>query len=129
MNRTVPEPDRGCRSTDGVGNSPCALLAHSRRGHVNRFLEERTVERLGLLEDRQHVQVALMHHAFEGEFAALDESFDQSPLMSRVPLTPDVGSAQYRAKSIEAFDKLVGAVRPHHSTAAGECEGFGSGRK
>src|SRR6185503_19825287 len=51
--------------------------AQPRRRHVNRFLEERTVERIRLVEDREHSKLAIGHQTFDGDFKARNKLFDQ----------------------------------------------------
>ena len=48
----------------------------ARRGCVDGLLEKRTVERIWLIEDRQHAQAAVGYDAFEREFAAFDKALD-----------------------------------------------------
>src|SRR5436853_122908 len=53
MDRTVREPDRRRRAHDGLLDPRLRLRVERRRRDVDRFLEERTVERIRLVEQRE----------------------------------------------------------------------------
>src|SRR5215467_3633075 len=50
------EPERRARVAAHRGDTGLDGFRQTRRRHVDRLLEERAVERIGLVEDRQHVQ-------------------------------------------------------------------------
>src|SRR5690606_16874931 len=66
---------RGCR--DRLTNR--ALLVVRRAGwrHVDALLEERSVQRIGLVEDGEGVQPPVLQHALDRELAAGYEPFDE----------------------------------------------------
>ena len=89
--------DRPMRQTDGLGGScdgldDCRLLARSRRWRrdVDRFLEERPVERVRLVEERQEEKPAVMQQPFERVFATGNEAFDEHHVMSVAAFGADV---------------------------------------
>ena len=49
----------------------------ARRGDVDRLLEERAVERVGLVEDGQHLEGPGHQEGLDGDFGAGDEALDQ----------------------------------------------------
>ena len=73
-----------------------SLGTERRRRDVERFLEERAVERIRLVEERQDVQRPVMEQPFERKLAAGDEAFDQHALVRVVPLRADIRKTQQR---------------------------------
>ena len=79
-----------------------------RRGDVDRLLEERTVERIGLVEDGEGPERALRQDALDRELAPLDEAFDRGscrsrPLrIARTSLRESSASSRARAASSSA---------------------------
>ncbi len=66
-------------------------VAARRRRDVERLFEERTVERVGLVEHRQHVQRAVFEHALERHLESRHESLDLDQAGRRIAQRPDVG--------------------------------------
>ena len=72
----------------------CSSREAPRRRDVDRFLEERTVERIGLVEDRQHVKRPVVQHPFDREFAPVNEVLDEHVVVRVEALAPDVRRLQ-----------------------------------
>ena len=60
-----------------VGDRPLAVVGQPRGGHVDRLLEERPVERVGLVEQGEHRQRAVDQEPLQRHLAAGDEPLDQ----------------------------------------------------
>ena len=71
----------------------CVLVVRGqpRRRDVKRLLERRTVQRIGLVEQRHHLQVPARQDAFDGELGPGDERLDQDLFGGR-----GIGSAHRR---------------------------------
>ena len=96
----------------------CVAVRRRRRRDVDRLLEERAVERIGLVEDGKHVQRAVVHQPLERVLASGDEPFDQRDRVRVVPLGAHVGrshSARSRSTAAASAGRIVGA---HHAAAA-----------
>ncbi len=72
------------------------------RRDVQGFLEERAVERVGLVEERQDVQRPVLQQTLERELAARDEAFHQQALVRVVPLRADLRQTEQRASRLNA---------------------------
>jgi hypothetical protein len=71
------EAEGARRRRHGVGHASLVGRRPARRRDVDGFLERRSVQRIGLVEQRQHVQRAAGEDAFERQLGAGDERFDQ----------------------------------------------------
>ena len=85
---------------------------HRRRRDVEGFLEEWTVERIGLVEQGEHVQRAVMHQPFKRKLPSGDEAFDQDAVVRLVPFRANLRQTQERAQPVERDEKLVRDRRP-----------------
>jgi hypothetical protein len=93
VNRAATEPERRRGLRDGVGDGPLPLRQDGRRGHVDRLLEERTVERVGLVEDREQME-APWFITLRRRIRALDELLDEKVIVDLVALGADIGRRQ-----------------------------------
>lgn len=118
VNRSVPQADGRGRRADRFGNPPCLPGGHGRRRDVQGFLEEWTVERIGLVEEGEHVQRTVMHQSFKRKLAAGDEAFDQEAVVRWIAFGAHVRPTQKRAQPVERNQKLVGIVGADDAAAA-----------
>ena len=91
----------------------------ARRRHVDRLLEERTVERIGLVEDRQHLQRAVDEHALDGVLLAGDERLRPGSracvgIAQRAHVRSDRAPA---ARARQRPPARAGVVGPYHAAA------------
>ncbi len=77
MNGTVAQADRRGRVRDGGRDRALNLDRGGRRRHVDRLLEERSVERIGLVEQRQQLKPTVVHQPFDRVLDAGDELLDE----------------------------------------------------
>src|SRR5712691_2377672 len=124
----VIQADRLCRLRDGVPDGALVGVGGGTRRHVDCFLEERTVERVGFVEDRQHMKGAVVHQAFERVLAARDERFDERELVGLVSLGPQVRRPHQRAQPFERRGERRRIVRAQHAPASRERHGFDDAR-
>ena len=75
-------------------------LTERRRRDVDRLFEKRTIERIGLVEDRQRSNAASGEHALNGILAALDEAFDDDLLPTGMSKGPNRGPGEQRADAV-----------------------------
>ena len=118
MDRTVGEAQRTSRSRRGLAN-PRLLLGRKARGrHIDRLLEERAIQWVGLVEDGQHLELATSEQPLDRDLLARDEVFDQHGL------TRTIGPAggNDRRHSGEDRRKVHGAVGLHHALGSGKVE-------
>ena len=95
------------------------IVGRQARGRdVDRLLEEGAVERVGLVEERQHVQLAVGQQPLQRHLEAGDERLDQEMV--------SLGRARSRRSSSrprdarERRDELGRVVGADHAAAAGE---------
>src|SRR3954451_12172302 len=67
-----------CRST--LRNLALHILRESRRCDIDRLLEERSIKRIRLVKQRQHLEPAVVEDSLERDFKARDEILDQESL-------------------------------------------------
>ena len=101
VDRTVMEAQRSRRARHAVDDGALRVGVRGRRRQVDRFLEERAVERIGLVEDRQHLEGAAMHHPFESVFAAGNEPFDERGCVRVVPFGAHLRLLHQRPQALE----------------------------
>ena len=113
----VMESDRTRRLRHSCADCSLGRRIGRRGSDVEGLFEERAVERVRLVEDCEHLQVAVRHQALDGELAALDEPLDQCPSMFRVPLSLDVRSPEHAAKAMDGGLERLLIVCTHDAAA------------
>ena len=113
MDRSLPQPQRTCRPRSNRLDLDQDGARQPRRRHVQRLLEVRPLERIGLVEDRQHLQTAspqqpLDRHLHAGQ-VALQQQQRPGRLLSGGQNPPDALGGRAR---------LLGVIRPDHPAAA-----------
>ncbi|MGA8633248.1 MAG: hypothetical protein WB805_00150 [Candidatus Dormiibacterota bacterium] len=66
VHRAVLQAERCHGIACGVDDRSLSRVIEPRRCHVDRLLEEWTGQRIGFVEDRDHLENSLVHKAFEG---------------------------------------------------------------
>ncbi len=124
MHRPFDEPERRhSRSDDGdhfVENFDVVPAG----GHIERLLEERSVERVRLVEDRQNVEFALPEHTFHDDFGAGNESFDEQGF-AWAPTC----SGENEADSFDGLSHVRWCVGSNHTAARRQGKRFQHHRK
>ena len=93
MHRTLPQPHGGRRRRHRGGQRGLDQGRLAGRGDIDRLFEERAVERVGLVEDRQHLEDPAHQEGLDRDFGAGDEALDQDRLAG-----PDDGPNPLRGR-------------------------------
>jgi hypothetical protein len=88
----------------------CVSRIFARRRDVDGLFEERTIERIGLVEKREHAELAMRENAFQREFAAFDEGFHLQEAVLIFVEARDVGIGQQVFDAAESRDELAGLL-------------------
>ena len=89
----------------------------ARRRHVDGLLEERTVQRIRLVEDGERLQDAVHKDAFDRLLAPRDERLDQDVAVCWIPLLADVSGQQEAADALDGPRTSRGVVHAYHPPA------------
>ena len=119
MDRPLLEPERPRRPARLGRDRELDVGRESRGRHVDRLLEVRPVEGVGLVEERQHVELAPDQEPLERDLPAGNEVLDQDLLPPLAELRRLRG-LEDRRDPAERRDERGGVVRPDHAAAAGE---------
>src|SRR6266568_7871217 len=122
MDGTVAQPERAAGALYVIDDARLVRGWQPRRRDVDRFLEERTFERIGLVEDGKDLQLTGGQRALDGEFAPVDVLLDEDPIVESGPGGAHLRTAQERADAIEGLDEFPRVVRTNHASAAGESD-------
>ena len=71
------QPEGRCGSGHGVDDLSLLIRRRTRGGDVDRFLKERAIERIGLVEDGERAEGAAVEHALHRELPPGDEGLHQ----------------------------------------------------
>jgi len=118
------QPDRLRGARDAVDDGALRVGGGGRRRQVDRLLEERTVERVGLVEKRERLQLTVMQQALQCVLATGDETLNQRGLVRLVALGAHLRLSHQRLQPRQRGSEFLGVVRPHHAAAAREGDGF-----
>src|ERR1700728_2925554 len=88
----------------------------TRRRDVDGLLEERAVERIRLVEKRQHAEFSLGEDAFERELAAFNEGFHLKKSILIFVQARDLWIGEQGRDPAESRDELRGMVGANHAT-------------
>ncbi len=116
--------ERARRAGDTVLDGPLRVVGCRRGRQIDRFLEERAVERIRLVEDRQHLQRSVVQQPFQGVLAPGDEPFDECDRMCVIPFRAHLGLLHQRPQALERGGQPRGIVGAHHAPAAGQGHRF-----
>ena len=99
-----------------IGDGGHDALLHVGRRHrgraIDRLLEERTIERIRLVEDRQYLEHAMVEQPLDRVLSAGNESLDDRPAVGLVPLDAHVWRLRQRPQPPDRCLVLRGVVRP-----------------
>ena len=129
MHGAFPQPDGGGRLGRLSGNVRLHVGRQTRRRYVQRLLEERTVQRIGLIEHGEHNQLAANQEPLQRHLRARNERFHQD--VTRHPAAPlyNVRGAQDRREAFKGGDELVCVIGPHDAAAGRQVERLQHARK
>ena len=114
MDRAVGEA-KGVRRLSRRCSDLRLLLTQKTRGRdVNRLLEEGAVERVGLIEDGQHLELATKQESLDRDLFARDEILDQH----RATRTVGPAGGDDRRHPGEHGRKARGVIDLHHALAS-----------
>src|SRR5437667_1856063 len=74
---TIRQAKRLARPSRGLRDQRLRSIGKPRGGDINRLLEEWPMEWIGLIEDRQHLELAAPQQSFDCDFLAGDEVFNE----------------------------------------------------
>ena len=77
MDRPLAQPERGGGAGARVDDGGLSSARQPGRRDVDRLLEEGAVERVGLVEEREHLELAVGQQALQRDLAPGDEVLDQ----------------------------------------------------
>ena len=123
VDRPLAQPDRRDRVPRRLGDVVLGGLGKPRRRDVDRLLEERPVEGIGLVEQRQHVQTPPVEQPFQRHLDPRDVAFDQDP-PGGLAHGGDVGLVQDSNDAAERGDECLLVVRPDHAAARRQRDGL-----
>src|SRR5262245_40575271 len=116
VDRALGETQCRARVARHRGDAGLRRRRKAGRRDVDRLLEEWTVEGIGLVDDREHVEAAAHEQALEGELAPGDELLDEQraarSLGRRRVRPPEDGR-----DALEGGDELAAIVRADHAPA------------
>ena len=119
MHGPLAEPERGARPERDPLDPLLRLPREPRRRHVDGLLEERAVERVRLVEERERLEPARHEEPLERDLAAGDELLDEQRA-GGLAAHGDVVAPEERGDAPEGGDELVRAVRADHAPARRE---------
>ena len=101
MNGPLTKADRRRRVRDRDRDRALDVDRCGRRRQVNRLLEEWSVERIGLVEQRQQLKAAAVHQAFHRVLFTGDELLDEGDLERGIAFGEDLRLPQQRAQTAD----------------------------
>ena len=110
-------PKGGHRPADTFGDARLGGPAEPARGDVDALLEVRAVERVGLVEERQHLEPAVGEQALDRDLRPGDEGLDQQPRPFVLVRRPRPGHDG--PHPLDRSRELPGIIGPDHPPARG----------
>ena len=95
----------------------CLNGREPRRRDVDGFLEERPVERIGLVEDGEHAEAAVVEDSFHGELRAGNEPLNQDSVIGGIAHRLNLALRQQAGDALEGGDELFPIVSADHAAA------------
>src|SRR6267378_2570178 len=77
MHRALRQPHCASRRCGRLDYLPLDMSLETRRRHVDGLLEEGTVERIGLIEDREHSKAPVCDQSFDRHLKPRDEFLNE----------------------------------------------------
>ena len=113
MDRSLPQPQRTRRPRSDRLDLGQDAGRQPRRRHVQRLLEVRPLERVGLIEHRQHLQTAPAQQPLDRHLRAGQVALQQQRRPGRLP-----SGGQNAPDALGGRARLLGVIRPDHPAAA-----------
>src|SRR5262249_44693043 len=88
-----------------------------RRCDIDSLLKKRAVQRIWLVEHREHAKDAISDQAFEGDLGAWYELFGQRLPCMRAAAARDLRISKNRAQPEHRGDELAAIIRPYYAAA------------
>ena len=129
VNRTFRDADRPEGALEHRDDSPLRFGTGPRWRQVDRLFEERPLQRVGLVEEREDEEAAPRQQGFEGELLSGDVLLDQEVTRFVTASPAQLGICQQCGDPRVCGGELVGVVRADHSAAGGQEGGFQHTRK
>jgi len=117
VNRAVMQAECVRGACHRLDDGALRLGGCGRGRDVDRLFEKGTVQWVRLVEDRQHLQAAVLHHALERVFAAGNEAFEQRRGVRLVPLGAHLRLAHQRLEALERRGQHPGIIGAHYAAA------------
>src|SRR6266700_17002 len=76
MYGTLAQVERRGRNCYAISNILLYLLWQTRRSYIDSLFKKRTIQRIGLVEERQYLQLPVCQDAFQGHLEAVNEILD-----------------------------------------------------
>src|SRR6185436_18479412 len=127
MHRTVAQSNGGA----GGGNRlDDALLDYRRRNRwhaIDRLFEERTVERVRLVDNGERLQRSVSQQTFNRVFRAGNERLDQHVPVRLVSLEPNVACRKQATHPVERREEFLLVIHTDNTSTAREGQRFDDG--
>ena len=128
MHGPLREPERGTGRDRDALDRGLRGRGQARGRHVDRLLEERAVERIRLVEERERLQAAPQQEALERNLAPRHERLHQQVLRGAAG-DAHVVAAENRGDALERGDEAGGVVGPNDAAARRQGEGLEDARE
>jgi RNA polymerase sigma factor (sigma-70 family) len=124
VDRSLPQPQRTRRPRSDRLDLGQDGRGQPRRRDVQRLLEVRPFQRLGLVEDREHLQAPAAQQPLDRHLLAGEVALQQQRRPGRL-----VGGGEDRPDALRGRPRLLAVVRPDDPAAARERQRFNDARK
>src|SRR4051812_22622995 len=119
VDRPVLESQRRCGTLDVLRHAALQRIVHARWRHVNRLLEERSVKRIRLVEDREHAERAASHHTFHRELTPVDVLLDEDLIFQTAARGADLRAREQCTNAFDGCPQLALIIRAYNAATAG----------
>src|SRR5215472_8295660 len=125
MYGTFTQVERCSCTCYATGNFLLHLPWQLRRRYIDCLFKKGTIQRIGLVEERQYLQLPMRQDTLQGYLEAGDEILDQDrSYLFRVAL-----GKQQPFQAIEGYNKFLRVIGPYNTSASGEAQRFHHTRK
>src|SRR6202795_3477679 len=124
VERAMKQAERVDRPLQGPRDFGLYQRFQSRRGDVDCLFEKWPDQRVRLIENRQHFQLASVGQAFDRDLQPVDVVLHLDELARLLTQNTDLRAAQKLPNTFERLHKFLGGIGANHTTAAGERQWF-----
>ena len=124
VNGSFAQSERRAAVRNGSGDRVLQRRRMTRGRDVERLLEKRPVERIGLVEEREHVEMTAHQQALERDLGSGDELLDQHAAEIGIAALRHVRRSQQRADAGHGGAQFGGVVGADDAAASGKNERF-----